>query len=160
PAIAFVGFGTGGVAAVPRGAGSGVGGDLRLPAAGSDASSYCRSGPDGRRPSRLMLRFNPGGRRRCVAEFGQDKLVESTRVVHIGVPIAERWDCNGQVLYLLTICILELGQDERIPVHAAEDLSDANHLKLAAAVDIGDLDRGRRGAFGHSVPVPRVGLGG
>src|SRR3954465_13266288 len=86
--------------------------------------------------------------------------MEPTRVVHIGVQLAERGDWNGQVLYLLTIGILELGQDERIPVHPAEDLSDAALLQLAGAVDIGDLDRGRRGTFGHSVPVPRVGFGG
>ena len=81
-------------------------------------------------------------------------------VVHIGVQLAEQGDCNGQVLYLLTICSLEFGQDERFPVYPAEDLSDADLLTLADAVDIGDLDRGRRGTFGHSVPVPRVGFGG
>ena len=85
--------------------------------------------------------------------------MESIRVVHIGVPLVEQGDRNGQVLYLLTFCILEVGQDERIPVHPAEDLPDADLLTLAGAVDIGDLDRGRRGTFGHSVPVPRVGFG-
>src|ERR1700722_18824206 len=86
--------------------------------------------------------------------------MEPIRVVHIEVQLAKAGDCNGQVLYLLTICILELGQDERISVHPAEDLSDADLLTLADAVDIGNLDRGRRGTFGHSVPVPRVGFGG
>src|SRR6516165_8165838 len=86
--------------------------------------------------------------------------MQPIRVVHIGVQIAEPGDGNGQVLYLLTIRGLEFGQDESVPVHPAEDLSDADLLRLADAVDIGDLDRGRRGSFGHSVPVPRVGFGG
>src|SRR6516165_2031308 len=86
--------------------------------------------------------------------------MEPIRVVHSGVQIAEPGDGNRQVLYLLTICSLEFGQDERVPVHPAEDLSDADLLRLADAVDIGDLDRGRRGTFGHSVPVLRVGFGG
>src|SRR5262249_35172295 len=86
--------------------------------------------------------------------------MEPIRVVHSGVPIAEPGDGNGQVLYLLTICSLEFGQDESLPVHPAEDLSDADLLRRADAVDIGDLDRGRRGTFGHSVPVLRVGFGG
>src|SRR6516162_2326871 len=86
--------------------------------------------------------------------------MEPIRVVHIGVQIAELGDGNGQVLYLLTACSLEFGQDESVPVHTAEDLSDADLLRLADAVDIGDLDRGRRGTFGHSVPVPRVAFGG
>ena len=86
--------------------------------------------------------------------------MESICVVPHRVPLAEHGDCNGQILYLLTLCILEVGQDERIPVHPAEDLSDADLLTLADAVDIGDLDRGRRGTFGHSVPVPWVGFGG
>src|SRR5882724_10639866 len=86
--------------------------------------------------------------------------MESTCVVHIGVLLAEQGDCNGQVLYLLTLCVLELGQDERIPVHPAEDLSDANLVTLADVVEIRDPDRGRRGTFGHSVPVPRIGFGG
>src|SRR5262249_12529358 len=42
----------------------------------------------------------------------------------------------------------------------AEDLSDADLLTLADVIDIGDLDRARRGTFGHSVPVPGVGFGG
>src|SRR6516164_2375916 len=86
--------------------------------------------------------------------------MEPIRVVHIGVQIAELRDGNGQVLYLLTACSLELGQDESVPVHPAEDLSDADLLRLADSVDKGDLDRGRRGTFGHSVPVLRVGFGG
>src|SRR6516225_5934971 len=86
--------------------------------------------------------------------------MEPIRVVHIGVQVAEPGDGNGQVLYFLTICSLELGQDESVPVHPAKDLSDADLLRLADAVDIGDLDRGRRGTFGHSVPVLRVGFGG
>ena len=86
--------------------------------------------------------------------------MQPIHVVHIGIELAEPGDGNGQVLYLLTICSLEFGQDERVPVHPAEDLSDADLLRLADAVDIGDLDRGRRGTFGHSVPVLRVGFGG
>jgi hypothetical protein len=66
--------------------------------------------------------------------------MESTCVVHIGVPLAEQRDCNGKVLYPLALCILELGQDKRIPVHPADDLSDADLLRLADAVDIGNLD--------------------
>src|SRR3954451_24070927 len=86
--------------------------------------------------------------------------MEPIRVVQIGVALAEQGDRNGQVVDLLTLGILELGQDERIPVHPAEDLPDADLLTLAGAVDIGDLDRGQRGTFGHPVPVPRVGCGG
>src|SRR3954454_11080550 len=86
--------------------------------------------------------------------------MEPIRVVQLGVQIAEPGDGNGQVLYLLTICSLEFGQDESVPVHPTEDLADADLLRLAAAVDIGDLDRGHRGTFGHSVPVLRVGFGG
>src|SRR4051794_36665022 len=86
--------------------------------------------------------------------------MESICVVHIGVPLVEQGDCNGQVLYRLAFGILEVGQDQRISVHPAEDLPDADLLPLAGAVDIGELDRGRRGTFGHSIPVPRVGFGG
>ena len=86
--------------------------------------------------------------------------MQPIHVVHIGIQIAEPGDCNGQVFYPLTICSLEFGQDERVPVHPAEDLSDADLLRLADAVDIGDLDRRRRGTFGHSVPVLRVSFGG
>jgi hypothetical protein len=86
--------------------------------------------------------------------------MQPIRVVHIGVQLAEHGDGNGQVLYLLAICRFEFGQDERVPVHPAEDLSDADRLRLADAVDIGDLDRGHRGAFGHSFPELRVGFGG
>src|ERR1700739_794608 len=84
--------------------------------------------------------------------------MESTCVVHIGVLHVEQGAWNGQGVYLLSFCILEVGHDERIPVHPAEDLSDADLLTLADAVDIGDLDRGRRGTFGHHVPVARVGF--
>jgi len=66
--------------------------------------------------------------------------MESTRVVHVGVLLAEQGDFNGQVLYHLTICILELGQDERVPVHPAEKLSDADLVRLADVVHVGDLD--------------------
>ena len=86
--------------------------------------------------------------------------MQPIRVVHIGVQIAEQGRCNGQVLYLLAICSFEFGQDERVPIHPAEDLADADLLRLAAAVDIGDFDRGHRGTFGHSVPVLRIGFGG
>ena len=84
--------------------------------------------------------------------------MQSICVVHIVVLLAQQGDCYGQVHYLLTVCILEMGQDEGIPVHPAEDLPDADLLTLADAVDIGDLDRGR-GTFGHYVPVTRVGFG-
>ena len=85
--------------------------------------------------------------------------MQSICVVHIGVPLVAHGDFNGQVLDLLTLCILELGQDELIPFHPAEDLPDADLLTLAGVVDIRDLDRGPRGTLGHSVPVPRVGFG-
>ena len=88
--------------------------------------------------------------------------MESIRVVHfrIVVWLGRHGDRNRQVLYLLTICVLEMGHDERVPVHPTEDFSDADFLPLAKAVEIGDLDRGHRGTFGHSIPVPRVGFGG
>ena len=54
PVVALVVFVTGGIAAGLRGAGSGAGGAMSVPAAGagSAAWSYCRSGPDGSRRAR------------------------------------------------------------------------------------------------------------
>ena len=46
----------------------------------------------------------------CVTELGQGKLMESIRVAHVGVLLAKPGDFNRQVLYLLTIGILEVGQ--------------------------------------------------
>jgi hypothetical protein len=61
--------------------------------------------PRRRRPARLTLRSIFGGRWRWrdVAELGQEEFMEPTRVVPVGVQLAEPGDWNGQVLYLLTI---------------------------------------------------------
>jgi hypothetical protein len=68
--------------------------------------------------------------------------MEPIRVVYIGVRLAEHGDRNGQVFYLVAIGALEFGQDERVPLHLAEDLSDADLLRFANVIGIVDLDRG------------------
>ena len=66
--------------------------------------------------------------------------MEPIRVVHVGVCLFEHGDWNGQILYHLTNGVLEVSQDERIPFHPAKNLSDADRLTLAEAIEIGDLD--------------------